>query len=134
MRDAKFGKPAETVDDFLPGHAGPCTRIVVHRMALANARRRKAIEHFVETTVVIRLRADEVEPARYRFRFGQKRPPAAGIACNALEHGIGIAAEPDRQMRLLHRLGRSEEHTSELQSLMRISYAVFCLKKKTKQQ
>src|SRR3546814_6533670 len=29
-------------------------------------------------------------------------------------------------------LRRSEEHTSELQSLMRISYAVFCLKKKTK--
>src|SRR3546814_7171231 len=29
------------------------------------------------------------------------------------------------------RLPRSEEHTSELQSLMRISYAVFCLKKKT---
>src|SRR3546814_4144137 len=28
--------------------------------------------------------------------------------------------------------GRSEEHTSELQSLMRTSYAVFCLKKKTK--
>src|SRR3546814_2169114 len=30
-------------------------------------------------------------------------------------------------------LGRSEEHTSELQSLMRISYAVFCLKKKNNQ-
>src|SRR3546814_1036223 len=30
------------------------------------------------------------------------------------------------------RLTRSEEHTSELQSLMRISYAVFCLKKKKK--
>src|SRR3546814_2148893 len=29
-------------------------------------------------------------------------------------------------------MGRSEEHTSELQSLMRISYAVFCLKKKNK--
>src|SRR3546814_6567012 len=29
-------------------------------------------------------------------------------------------------------VSRSEEHTSELQSLMRISYAVFCLKKKTK--
>src|SRR3546814_4082889 len=28
-----------------------------------------------------------------------------------------------------YRVGRSEEHTSELQSLMRISYAVFCLKK-----
>src|SRR3546814_9553854 len=33
--------------------------------------------------------------------------------------------DPDRN-------GRSEEHTSELQSLMRISYAVFCLKKKKK--
>src|SRR3546814_3613587 len=32
------------------------------------------------------------------------------------------------------KLLRSEEHTSELQSLMRISYAVFCLKKKKKQQ
>src|SRR3546814_9518828 len=31
-------------------------------------------------------------------------------------------------------LDRSEEHTSELQSLMRISYAVFCLKKKHKQK
>src|SRR3546814_3058544 len=31
---------------------------------------------------------------------------------------------------LLRGAGRSEEHTSELQSLMRISYAVFCLKKK----
>src|SRR3546814_3253852 len=31
------------------------------------------------------------------------------------------------------RRSRSEEHTSELQSLMRISYAVFCLKKKNKQ-
>src|SRR3546814_14181841 len=34
------------------------------------------------------------------------------------------------QRRLLLRMIRSEEHTSELQSLMRISYAVFCLKKK----
>src|SRR3546814_6473886 len=33
-----------------------------------------------------------------------------------------------------HQVARSEEHTSELQSLMRISYAVFCLKNKTKQR
>src|SRR3546814_2672919 len=41
--------------------------------------------------------------------------------------------QPDRGIRA-PRAGhaRSEEHTSELQSLMRISYAVFCLKKKTK--
>src|SRR3546814_7097160 len=36
--------------------------------------------------------------------------------------------------RLQPHLRRSEEHTSELQSLMRISYAVFCLKKKKKKQ
>src|SRR3546814_1493489 len=35
------------------------------------------------------------------------------------------------RIRFKPNLGRSEEHTSELQSLMRISYAVFCLKKKT---
>src|SRR3546814_13395468 len=35
--------------------------------------------------------------------------------------------------KVLGELKRSEEHTSELQSLMRISYAVFCLKKKKKQ-
>src|SRR3546814_2192423 len=37
-----------------------------------------------------------------------------------------LAEKPDSPL-----LCRSEEHTSELQSLMRISYAVFCLKKKT---
>src|SRR3546814_1870483 len=35
---------------------------------------------------------------------------------------------------LIGKMHRSEEHTSELQSLMRISYAVFCLKKKTKKK
>src|SRR3546814_1900905 len=38
----------------------------------------------------------------------------------------------DPRDRRAGRRGRSEEHTSELQSLMRISYAVFCLKKKKK--
>src|SRR3546814_6586744 len=36
-----------------------------------------------------------------------------------------------RSLAEVHAVERSEEHTSELQSLMRISYAVFCLKKKT---
>src|SRR3546814_3454066 len=46
---------------------------------------------------------------------------------------FGIAAVLVRDLGLLlaaQRQNRSEEHTSELQSLMRISYAVFCLKKK----
>src|SRR3546814_8765572 len=43
---------------------------------------------------------------------------------------------PARRCGRCRRTGRlrSEEHTSELQSLMRISYAVFCLKKKNKQK
>src|SRR3546814_9802598 len=36
------------------------------------------------------------------------------------------------RFQIVHAVARSEEHTSELQSLMRISYAVFCLKKKNK--
>src|SRR3546814_954918 len=61
------------------------------------------------------------------------QPPAAETAAGAeagarAHHGQPAAAT-------LHgnpgpRQGRSEEHTSELQSLMRISYAVFCLKKR----
>src|SRR3546814_4985826 len=47
---------------------------------------------------------------------------------------IGCADAPvgahDKQFAVALQLTRSEEHTSELQSLMRISYAVFCLKKK----
>src|SRR3546814_5126216 len=46
------------------------------------------------------------------------------IAMGALVYGFVVRFEKARQ--------RSEEHTSELQSLMRISYAVFCLKKKKK--
>src|SRR3546814_9025146 len=50
----------------------------------------------------------------------------------ALRHVVEKAAQAHHVIRR-HRPGlRSEEHTSELQSLMRISYAVFCLKKKTK--
>src|SRR3546814_10832975 len=59
---------------------------------------------------------------------------AGGGQCLRLgEQAINCAAELSvglfTQLRLV-RLFRSEEHTSELQSLMRISYAVFCLKKK----
>src|SRR3546814_6769060 len=46
-----------------------------------------------------------------------------GDCVNGLAQGQGVARGADGAF-------RSEEHTSELQSLMRISYAVFCLKKK----
>src|SRR3546814_7487506 len=45
-------------------------------------------------------------------------------------HAVSQAAAAHRVERFALRHGRSEEHTSELQSLMRNSYAVFCLKKK----
>src|SRR3546814_5697034 len=57
-----------------------------------------------------------------------------GRECNRPAYRVVVVAHGGRadsvgfNLRLDHR--RSEEHTSELQSLMRISYAVFCLKKK----
>src|SRR3546814_4472357 len=55
--------------------------------------------------------------------------PSGIAACSDLHPaGGGSPSIP------LPQFQRSEEHTSELQSLMRISYAVFCLKKKNKQK
>src|SRR3546814_5964382 len=48
-----------------------------------------------------------------------------------LDPGILSVPREQRPGAPVYRLPRSEEHTSELQSLMRISYAVFCLKTKT---
>src|SRR3546814_4882121 len=64
----------------------------------------------VKNTVIV--------PVGAKGGFFVKRPPAGGDRDAVLKEGIACY-----QM-------RSEEHTSELQSLMRISYAVFCLKKK----
>src|SRR3546814_6286546 len=47
---------------------------------------------------------------------------------------VAIVPQPRAQQHQQPAAVRSEEHTSELQSLMRISYAVFCLKKKNKQK
>src|SRR3546814_3340780 len=53
---------------------------------------------------------------------------ALGGFAHGLLHSFRVRACRHRK----HHRDRSEEHTSELQSLMRISYAVFCLKKKNK--
>src|SRR3546814_4019458 len=55
------------------------------------------------------------------------------LAADELRHQLELLAEAMLQFVVLHDGARSEEHTSELQSLMRISYAVFCLKKKKPQ-
>src|SRR3546814_3612272 len=61
------------------------------------------------------------------------REPAGSRHPGMCNHGLVRRATADVKV-FPHRCpeGRSEEHTSELQSLMRISYAVFCLKKKQK--
>src|SRR3546814_9447565 len=66
-------------------------------------------------------RTDTLFPYTTLFRSVQKRRHAHGLDRGRHQRGRGDHPH------------RSEEHTSELQSLMRISYAVFCLKKKTTQ-
>src|SRR3546814_5478553 len=72
---------------------------------------------------------DAVDGTHYSSA-GATRPDAAARmkrAHEAAAHDAWFRAEVDAGIK-----ERSEEHTSELQSLMRISYAVFCLKKKKK--
>src|SRR3546814_6652318 len=59
--------------------------------------------------------------------FGLARSGLAAVRA-LVASGADVIAWDDNEAA---RQARSEEHTSELQSLMRISYAVFCLKKKT---
>src|SRR3546814_9550659 len=83
-----------------------------------------------------------IKPARgFRIGFGERQrilgARRRGICCRRASEdaATGISAVRHRStgpacMFVTDPTGRSEEHTSELQSLMRISYAVFCLKKK----
>src|SRR3546814_7638932 len=101
-------------------------------------------------------RTDTLFPYTTLFRSGDEqslhsgRKGAVGIddrapAAKSRDGLRGVAAQAaktgERGQKISHRLSvsartvrRSEEHTSELQSLMRISYAVFCLKKKNKNE
>src|SRR3546814_5036920 len=62
-----------------------------------------------------------MNPHRLSWGFAYEFPVAMMIGLSTLAAWV-LSKEPKK---------RSEEHTSELQSLMRISYAVYCLKKKT---
>src|SRR3546814_3488187 len=86
------------------------------------------------------LSATSVSPDRYRpaiARSGARRKP--GVCFTCVDGPAPPATKNANRRRTLVRRrlregaarARSEEHTSELQSLMRISYAVFCMKKKT---
>src|SRR3546814_10787657 len=79
-----------------------------------------------------RLHGERKETRGPRDAFQRDRDRIIhSISFRRLRHKTQVFLSPDGdhfRVRLTH---RSEEHTSELQSLMRISYAVFCLKKKT---
>src|SRR3546814_985001 len=71
-----------------------------------------------------------------RSAIGSRTSGAAGSKDHELKGGDCLCRRTRLETRnfqsslIMERVPRSEEHTSELQSLMRISYAVFCLKKK----
>src|SRR3546814_6032955 len=73
----------------------------------------------------------EGEELRGVPRSGRQRGHAAFERGHlAFERAVGRVHQPGVDIPRNFEIERSEEHTSELQSLMRISYAVFCLKKK----
>src|SRR3546814_1955050 len=81
----------------------------------------RAADNLPVAVLVPKAWNDRVEPVPARFvgRIGKIIEQVR--ACDGRDRNAG---------RIDHAADRSEEHTSELQSLMRISYAVFCLKKK----
>src|SRR3546814_2313160 len=78
-------------------------------------------EHDGGLSAVLQVRLDHLaEVVQVHHHLGD------AVVLQAVEDGVEHRLATQRHQGL-----RSEEHTSELQSLMRISYAVFCLKKKT---
>src|SRR3546814_4513801 len=88
-----------------------------------------------QSRVFFAMSRDGLMPAFFARLHPRYCTPWAGTIALAAGMGIAAAFLPITLLGDLVSLGtavRSEEHTSELQSLMRISYAVFCLKKKKK--
>src|SRR3546814_6260511 len=89
-------------------------------------RQRETVDDFVINNLVRRL-GMRILVVGENFACGRGRKGDLAYL-SALGEQFGFTVQPQP----LHAPHRSEEHTSELQSLMRISYAVFCLKKKKK--
>src|SRR3546814_6849499 len=110
-----------------------CSSLVVFLMIRRPPRSTRTDTRFPYTTLfrsdvpmdLSMLQQQQFEQARERLDTFAGKYPDLTADQRHLAYG-----QPRQE---IHRLaGRSEEHTSELQSLMRISYAVFCLKKKKK--
>src|SRR3546814_2282150 len=77
-------------------------------------------------------RTDTLFPYTTLFRSPARRDAGRGGCRRRCRHPARASVPAMRRQGRICERARSEEHTSELQSLMRISYAVFCLKKKKK--
>src|SRR3546814_5404611 len=89
-----------------------------HSIVAGQAARRKESVIGVQRRHIVGIDRQPREPRRVASTHYE------GVILREEAVEVGVAAEA----------ARSEEHTSELQALMRISYAVFCLKKKTKNE
>src|SRR3546814_2278623 len=98
------------------GHCAVCPAIEVHEAVAIRTPQQAAVLQRPQI-------AGDVDPGFRGFGEQRLRRAARRIDREQVEPLL-VAVQP------LDIEGRSEEHTSELQSLMRISYAVFCLKKK----
>src|SRR3546814_5053086 len=84
---------------------------------------------FPYTTLFRHIRA-QLRPL-FKVQEAEVTPAGRGLLFQLVEALGTLSRRPlAAQLSALTKADRSEEHTSELQSLMRISYAVFCLKKK----
>src|SRR3546814_3965398 len=121
---------AMVIEDFAARTARPC---VAHRPEIVARRdaddalfgQARDLLPQVERFVVSVIDGRDQSLGRQAPGLGDQRP---GVVDGLF---LEIVAEGEIPQ---HFKERSEEHTSELQSLMRISYAVFCLKKKIKKQ
>src|SRR3546814_9390603 len=102
-------------------------------IALRNPQQFRSVSAFAPIVAPSQVPWGEKALPRY---LGEDRAAWASYdACALLQQGTThpgriLIDQGEADQFLIEQLRRSEEHTSELQSLMRISYAVFCLKKK----
>src|SRR3546814_10010690 len=104
-----------------------CSSDLNHRYVFTLIQKFQSAEPLTDRSDVIVL-TDEAHRSQYdtlALNMRAALPKAMFLAFT----GTPLIAGEERTREVF---GRSEEHTSELQSLMRISYAVFCLKKKTR--
>src|SRR3546814_2265883 len=99
---------------------------------LAETRKNATVAREYEIALPVELSADERR--ELALDLAREISERHGVAVDVAIHAPGREGDHrNHHAHLLTTTRRSEEHTSELQSLMRISYAVFCLKKKTTQ-